>query len=273
MASAQPPAVTEHQVGAPVRLGADEIHLWFAFRNQFNEAGLFAVYRKLLAPAERAQEERYRFEEDRIQYVITRALVRTVLSRYLCLAPRELAFRTNAYGRPDVDNPVARREGLSFSVSRSDGIVVLGVTQGRTLGIDVEKILTRSALSADAVSRFFAPDEVAALAGIADSEKNTRILEYWTLKEAYAKARGVGLSLPLDKFAFDYPQDGVVRMTLSPDLADDSAHWAVWQLQASSRYLLAVCAERLGSSVLVSRETVPLVTERTYTPTLLRTSA
>jgi 4'-phosphopantetheinyl transferase len=254
-------------------LPPDEVHLWLAFYNEIADERLHAAYRELLDPAEREQEPRFYFARDRRRYLVTRALVRTVLSRYESIRPEEWVFHTNAWGRPEVGNAEARDACLSFNVSHTHSLIVLGVTRGRDLGVDVENFRAREA-SMDVADRYFAPEEVAVLNAAPRREQQYRFFEYWTFKESYIKARGMGLSLPLDKFNFHYPDDRAVEIVIHPELADDAARWQFWQFRPTPEYLVAICAERVGaqSPLLVVRQAVPMSGDRTFAPELLRRS-
>lgn len=252
---------------------AAEIHLWLADYGGICDEGLLAEYRELLDDTEKAQEPRFHFARDRRRYVVTRALVRSVLSRYLSIGPRECRFATNAYGRPDIVNRQATEISLSFNLSHTHSLIVLGVARGRSLGVDVENIRARE-VSIGVADRYFAPEEVRTLSAAPRHEQQYRFFEYWTFKESYIKARGMGLSLPLDKFRFDYPGERAVAIAVDPELKDDSARWQFWQFRPSPEYLVAVCAERSGALApsVVVRETVPLMSERPCAPELLRAS-
>ncbi len=251
----------------------DEIHVWLAFYDQITDERLHGAYRETLNVAEKVQEPRFYFERDRRRYLITRALVRTVLSRYVSIDPRECVFSTNAYGRPDIVNAQAREAGLSFNLSHTHSLIVLGVTSGRALGVDVENVQARE-VSIDIADRYFAPEEVAVLTAAPPHQQQYRFFEYWTFKEAYIKARGMGLSLPLDKFSFEYPDDHTVEIAIHPELADDPARWQFWQFRPTSEYLVAICAERVGgrSPSLIVRQAVPLMSEKECVVEFLRVS-
>ena len=248
---------------------SNEIHLWLAFSDDVTEHTL-REYRELLSDEEREQEARFRFEKDRRRYRITRALVRTTLSRYVSLDPRDWRFEANQYGRPEIAN--AEAKGLSFNVSHTHGLVVLGVTRNRALGVDVENFRARE-VSIDIAHHFFAPQEVEALAAIPPGEQQYRFFEYWTFKETYIKARGMGLSLPLDKFRFHYPHDRGVAIVIDPELADDAARWQFWQFRPGPDYLVAMCSERNAEPPsVVIRKAVPMRSEETLTAEFLRVS-
>src|SRR5258706_3873157 len=112
-----------------ISLTSAEIHLWLADYNEITDSGLHADYRGLLDSAEKAQEPRFYFERDRRRYLVTRALVRTVLSRYARIDHGDWRFSTNAYGCPAVAN--AEAQDLSFNISHTHSLIVLGVSRGR----------------------------------------------------------------------------------------------------------------------------------------------
>jgi 4'-phosphopantetheinyl transferase len=258
---------------AIIPLATGEIHLWLAFYDQIADERLHAAYRNMLNAAEREQEPRFHFARDRRRYLVTRALVRSVLSRYEPIPPEQWCFPTNAYGRPEILDAQASGGGLSFNISHTHSLIALGVTRHRALGIDVENFRAREA-PLDVADHYFAPPEVAALNAVPRDEQQYRFFEYWTFKESYIKARGMGLSLPLDKFSFHYPDDAAVELTIDRQLGDDAARWEFWQFRPAAEYLLAICAERVEaeSPRLTVRQAVPLSGDRPFVPRFLRRS-
>jgi len=254
-------------------LGSAELHLWFTFYDELADEQLRPTYRLLLNDAESEQESRFYFEKDRWRYLVTRALARTVLSRYAPVAPEDWIFSKNAYGRPEIANTQGNEIGLTFNISHTDSLIVIGVTKHRALGVDVENICRRE-ISAGVAERFFASDEAAELARIPPHRRQDRFFEYWTFKESYIKARGMGLSLPLGKFSFYFPDDHSVKIAIQPELADDAARWHFWQLRPRREYLVAICAERIDACTprLVMRKLVPAMTEELLVTEILRIS-
>lgn len=273
MNEAAPAVGYENRSQAAEAITSDEIHVWLTFYDEIADERLHAAYRNLLDAAEREQEPRFYFPRDRRRYLVTRALVRSVLSRYLAIDPRECIFSTNAYGRPDIVNSQPGEECLSFNISHTHSLIVLGVTRGRALGVDVENVSARE-VSIDIADRYFAPREVAALTATPLHEQQYRFFEYWTFKESYIKARGMGLSLPLDKFSFHYPDERTVEIAIHPELADDPARWQFWQFRPAQEYLVAICAERVGGQPpsLIVRQAIPMRSEQPLVPELLRVS-
>jgi 4'-phosphopantetheinyl transferase len=251
----------------------DRIDVWLAYYGEISDPRVHAEYRALLTDEERGKEFRFYFPDDQRRYLVTRAMVRTVLSRYLDVAPTDWRFANNPYGRPEIANLSRDECGLCFNISHTRGLIALAVTQHRELGVDVENVRTRD-VSIEIADRFFAQAEVSELATVPPERQQDRFFEYWTFKESYIKARGMGLSIPLGQFSFHYPHERAVQFAVQPELGDDAARWSFWQYRPTSEHLLAVCAERrVGSAPsLVLRRTVPLVAEQTLQPQLLKCS-
>lgn len=256
-------------------LNASEHHIdvWLAYYHDICDASLHAEYRALLTEEERGKEFRFYFPDDQRRYLVTRAMVRTVLSRYLAIDPADWRFANNQYGRPSIANLSQAECGLRFNISHTRGLIALGVTQRRELGVDVENVQTRE-VSLEIADRFFAQAEVAELATVPTERQQDRFYEYWTFKESYIKARGMGLSIPLGQFSFHYPHERSVHIAIEPQLGDDANRWSFWQYRPTAEHLLAVCAERSEGKPpsLTLRRTVPLVTEEVLQPELLKTS-
>lgn len=248
------------------------IYLWCTFYSDLENEALLREYRSLLSESERQQEMRFHFARDRRRYLVTRALVRTVLSRYANIAPAEWTFGVNDYGRPLIANAASAARQISFNVSHTDSLIILAVAQGHEVGVDVENTRVRAACI-EIADRFFAPAEVSALHALPKARQQHRFFEYWTLKESYIKARSMGLSIPLDQFSFDLPEDDIA-ISIHPDQADRPERWRFWQLSLGPGYLGALCAERVSREVplLVVRNVVPLICDQALPYTLLRAS-
>lgn len=235
-----------------------QIDLWLTHYQALENSALQSTMRALLSDAERAQENRFHFPDDRLRYLVTRALVRTVLSRYTGLAPKDWSFDQNVYGRPSI-SAQHRLPALRFNVSHARGLIALAVGHQRELGVDVENLAERQA-PVGIAEHFFAASEVADLAALPQAQQHARFFEYWTLKESYIKARGMGLSLPLERFSFHLPPSGPVQLQIDPGLGDDPGRWRFWQCRLAPDYLLALCADSAEARVTV-RMTVPTISE------------
>ena len=199
----------------------------------------YAAAEGLLSEEERARARRFRFDVDRRRFTVARGLVRRMLSRQVDVAPADWRIEADAQGRPFVAAP-ADGGNLRFSASHTEGLVLCAVAVGRAIGADVERVRERAPL--EVAGRFFAPSEVAALDAFPPGEQGDAFFRFWTLKESYAKARGLGLSLPLRQLAFDL--DGGPRAAFDPALGDDPAAWRFFSLRPTPRHRAAICAGR-----------------------------
>jgi 4'-phosphopantetheinyl transferase len=241
-------------------LPENEAHLWIARPDEARDAGLLFRYEALLSEDERRKCSRFVFEKDQHTCLVTRALVRTVLSRYAPVPPERWRFAFNEYGRPAIDEPRDER-WLRFNVSHTTGLVVCLVARQREVGVDVED-RKRSGQLLEVADRFFSPFEVEALRALPREEQLDRFFFYWTLKESYIKARGMGLAIPLSQFSFelDSARERGIRIRFDPELRDDPARWDFSALSYGRRHAIASSLERLHQDEIriVLRETLPL---------------
>lgn len=234
-----------------------EAHLWIAEPCKGVEAGLLPAWVDLLDTTERGRFERFRFERDRNLYATAHALVRTTISRYVAIAPAQLRFGTTANGKPCLD-PAQNPFGLRFNLSHSRGLAACLVARHAEPGVDVEE-LASPCHPLEIADRYFAASEANALRRMTGKTLRDHFLSLWTLKEALVKATGVGLSLPLDGFAFDIQGESIHVASQS---GYDTAEWQFALLRAAPDHVVAA-AVRLGGNCagplrLQVRRTVPL---------------
>jgi 4'-phosphopantetheinyl transferase len=234
-----------------------DVHLWLCAPDDARDPALLARYRELCTPDERAREDTFLFEHDRHAYRVARALLRTVLAGYLGTSPSALAFSRGAHGRPELEG--RGTPPLRFNLSHAPGLAVLAVTAAGELGVDVEDV-ERPGEWVGGASSFFAPAEVSALARVPAPRRRERFFELWTLKEAYLKARGTGLALPLDGFAFEMDGPGALGFTAPPDIDPAPGAWSFVLLAPGPRHRAAVALRHPGGAPrLRCFRTLPLV--------------
>jgi 4'-phosphopantetheinyl transferase len=224
----------------------DRVHVWTATSDAVPSARL-QYYRSLLAPDELERCERFVHAADQHRFLIARALVRTMLSEYVPRAPRDWRFRIEEYGRPEVAELPAGAPDLRFNLSHTPGLVACGVTAGRDIGVDVENV-TRP-LTHQIPERFFSPQEVADLRALPDEDQQTVFFDYWTLKESYIKARGLGLTLPLRLFTFVRRPGLAPTICFAPELHDDAGSWQFAQFWPTRDHRMAVAVRRVGGDL------------------------
>ena len=193
-----------------------------------------------LSAAERERASRFHHLSDKWEFVLGRVMARHLLSARCGVAPAEFEFVENEHGRPDIAHPqsaCARR----FNLSHSGGLVACVIGETQQVGIDVER-LDRPHVDPRVIRRYCSEDEQAALADMPDTLRHERFLELWTLKEAYVKARGTGLTLPLSRISFQIGLEGPGDVSFNG--VDDEARWMFAHTRLEPRHLLAVAAER-----------------------------
>ena len=215
----------------------NQVDVWCARVPDQWDFDLTHTYQKILSSEESDRYTRFAFEKDRHQFLLTRALVRDVLSRYLNAEPSALVFTRNAYGKPALAEPVGCP--VTFSLSHTKGLSVCAVTAVRLVGVDVES-LRRANGSPEIANRFFAPAEVAFLGRFNGEQKRTQFLRLWTLKEAFVKACGLGLSLPLHSFAIEILPGQPPSVSYSDGSQYDKADWRFLQIRLGRSYHLAI---------------------------------
>jgi 4'-phosphopantetheinyl transferase len=250
-----------------------DVELWAAFTDEIRDPALLRTYRELLTDDERAREVRFRFTSDQHRFLLTRTLARTVLSNYATVEPKAWRFAPDAFGRPQIQNTEASADGITFNISHTQGLILLGVTRRRALGIDTEHLWSRTASEAVA-DRFFAPNEADALREMPEALRRERFFAYWTLKESYIKARGRGLAMGLASFGFELGEPKRIGAWFRPELEDAAQHWQFWQFNPSADHVAAVCLQRAGElrSSLAVKKVVPLSSEQEMPVEIVRQS-
>ena len=238
-------------------LDEHRLHLWYARPNEITDPALLDEYRDLLSPGELQQQARFKFDKDRHQYLVSRALVRTALSAYTGKEPGSWEFLLNAFGKPMLagNSPMP----LEFNLSHTPGLVTCLVALGHEVGVDTEDV-TRQVDYLPLARRFFAAGEIAVLEGLPPEQQPAAFFRLWTLKEAYTKACGLGLSIPLEDFAFRLAADRPPEISFADRAGDDPDCWQFAEVGLGGRYqvALAVRAPAAEPFSWTAWEAVPL---------------
>jgi 4'-phosphopantetheinyl transferase len=210
--------------------------------------------RALLDEDERGREQRLIRPGDRALFVAAHALVRQQLSRVVSFDPRDWRFVANGHGRPEIANLPPHAPRIRFNLSHTAGLAACAITGDREVGVDVEHL--GRALTHDVAARFFAPREVADLEKLPPGDRGRVFFDYWTLKEAYIKARGLGLALPLRHFAFVLRPPAPPRVTFDDAIDDEPGSWQFVQASPTPAHRLALAVRRTGADLPVTIEDV-----------------
>jgi 4'-phosphopantetheinyl transferase len=212
--------------------GPGEVHIWYRVLEGFAD-GRYADAWAVLTPDERARAARFVHADVRETFVCAHGLLRTVLSAYTGVAPASLEFVAGASGKP----ALAPGWGdVQFNLSHATGLVACVVSR-EPVGVDVEW-LDRQVPALDLATRFFSPPEVSWLTRAPEDERHVRFLELWTLKEAYVKGIGTGLSHRLDTFGFSL--DALPSIQFDGPTHEESRAWQFALYAPSPSHRLAV---------------------------------
>jgi 4'-phosphopantetheinyl transferase len=195
---------------------------------------------EVLSQDERARAERYHFEADRKRSIIGRGLSRLLLGHCLGESPGHLQFSYNPFGKPALAPGHVRP--LQFNISHSGEWVLIALAVNRPLGVDVER--KREEMATEAIAeRFFSPAECSALAALPPALRCAAFFSCWTRKEAYLKARGDGLSLPLDQFDVAFVPGASPRLIATRHDPTEAQRWTLSELQVGCNYAAALAVE------------------------------
>lgn len=224
-------------------LPAGKAFVWLTRPEEVTQPDLLARYAMLLNDEERHRFHAFHFADDRHLYLVAHALLRTSLSRYADIQPDAWVFSSvEKHGRPEIAFTEACGDRIRFSLSHTRGLTACVITRNVDVGIDVE-CLDRQVDAESIATRYFAPSEALFLAGLSSAEQNIRFLQLWTLKESYVKARGGGLSIPLDSFHFARDEDGAWQIGFS-DSNDDPDAWQFTCMSPTPNHVMSVALHR-----------------------------
>jgi 4'-phosphopantetheinyl transferase len=208
--------------------------IWFRLTQSMSSHAVDQA-RSVLSSDERARSDRFVFERDRRDFVAAHALLREALSHHGELPPDVWKFGSEASGKPYlVDQPE-----LQFNIAHTRGLVACALSLAGPVGIDVEA--TDGKRDVGAIADYFAPSEVSELRACEEgASRQARFIELWTLKEAYLKALGAGLSRPLDEIAFHFSDASDLHVTTPANSAHGGLRFGLFAPLDTYRLAVAV---------------------------------
>ena len=222
-----------------ITLLEQEVHAWKAPLLASEDE--YVVLQQVLSPAERERARRFYFEKDRRRWTIAHGVLRLLLARYLHTDVREPQFSTNAYGKPTLAPPLAA-SGLQFNLSHSAEMALYAFTYRRQVGIDVEYM--RRDIEWELMARsHFSSSEYTALQALPAQLQAEAFFLCWSRKESYIKAKGKGLSIPLDQFDVSLTPGEPATLLGSREEVQALAHWSLQALVPGDGYAGALTVE------------------------------
>jgi 4'-phosphopantetheinyl transferase len=224
---------TGHRPNWPRSRAGREIHVW-PVRLDASEC-LIESFRAVLSPDEIDRVARFRVEHARRSYIATRLALRFLLARYLEEAPHAIRFRYGSKGKPELEVPA----GIHFNVSHSGGLAMLAFSWDGEIGVDVERIYPMQDML-DIAERFFSAEEAADLRSLPVAERVDAFFRCWTRKEAYVKAVGDGLFIPLDSFRVTLRRGEPAEFIHFRNDAAAARRWTLMNLNVGTGYIAAL---------------------------------
>jgi 4'-phosphopantetheinyl transferase len=216
-------------------LSGKEVHVWRAVLDQPPDYTRSLM--QILADDEAARAEKFYFPRDRTRFTVARGTLRVILARYLSCEPSALQFSYSQYGKPALAGEFALA-GLSFNLAHSAGMALYALARGQEIGVDVEHMRV---LEYEQVSeRFFSPYEVSVLRALPPETRQEAFFRCWTRKEAYLKARGKGLSLPLDSFDVSLAPGEPPALLNIREEGQEPSCWSLYDLSFDPGYAAAL---------------------------------
>jgi len=223
-------------------LAKEDIHIWITkptqlFASNSQRTLLLKQYSSLLTEEETIKQQRYKFDIDKHDALITRAFIRDLLSYYADVSPNAWRFEKGEKDKPEIVNPPLP---LRFNISHTKGLIICAVTLSNDIGCDVEDINRTNDVLAIA-ERYFSAQETNELFSLPQEVQRSRFFDYWTLKESYIKAWGLGLAIPLADFTFTINDDAYdkvnnkpftiknnIQLSFAPHRIDEPNAWKSW---------------------------------------------
>ncbi|MEY2502867.1 MAG: 4-phosphopantetheinyl transferase [Verrucomicrobiota bacterium] len=215
------------------------VHVWQVNLREF--ADHEDQFRATLSLDEQKRAARFRFKGGSTDFIVARGTLRFLLSEYLGGDPSQIHLCYNAYGKPALSNSLEILP-LRFNASHSDGLALFAFARHCRVGVDIERVRADVAVQ-EIAERFFAPAEVAALRKLSAHLRTVAFFACWTRKEAFVKARGLGLSLPLDQFVVSMAPGQKSALLSAADDLQAARHWTLCDLHPASGYLAALAVE------------------------------
>lgn len=226
-------------------LGENEIHVW---RTPLNlPASHLEQLQRLLSEEEAGRAARFYFARDRNHWIAARATLRSLLGRYLGVAPLDLSFAANAYGKLSLSSP-PEGERLHFNLSHSGEFALYAFAYEREVGVDIERMRANIEYT-ELATHYFSACECAALRALPEHLQEEAFFLCWSRKEAYIKARGMGLSLALDQFDVSLTPGEPARLLGSREEPYITERWSLQALWPAEGYAGALVAEGSGWQV------------------------
>jgi 4'-phosphopantetheinyl transferase len=219
-----------------VDLKPNTLHIWSLNFVVDDEA--YNRYHSFLSKDEKERASRFKFYKDKRCYVVTKGVLRLLSGRYLNTDAKAIEFEYEKYGKPKLKH----NTNLNFNVSHSGDLAIIGFVHNHTIGVDIEKI-KNDFDTFEIASSCFSKHEIDALHKISKQEQHKAFYRCWTRKEAFIKAKGSGLSFPLDEFSVSLESDLDADVVWTKWNTDEKDQWKLTSFIPSEDYIAATIVD------------------------------
>ena len=216
-----------------------DLHIWCASLNVSLQD--LSHYFSLLSQDEISRAERFYFERDRNHFIAGRGLLRYFLGSYLDLEPARIEFDYGAHGKPAVKSELDKNI-LEFNLSHSKDLALYAFNWNRRVGIDVEYMIAMADIN-DFAEKFFTPRESEYIDSLSGKQKDYAFFKTWTCKEAFFKANGSGLTVPINQVEIFLDTNGAAALTSIGNDKEQNSHWRLELLNPIPGYQAALAIE------------------------------
>jgi 4'-phosphopantetheinyl transferase len=228
-----------------IELGKKDIQLWRIDLHAFQENS--DKFFPFLSSEEKKRSERFYFERDKKNYIITRGVLRKLLGNLLQRPPSSIHLTYGEHGKPFLKKK-NHEPDIRFNVSHSKNFALIAFTLGRDIGVDVEYIRKLKHISI--ARRFFSDDEVKDILSLPSSDQLEAFFSCWTRKEAYIKAKGGGLSLPLRSFTVSPSQHRPASLIYTYKHLEEVSKWSIYDVVINDKYKAALAVREKNFNLL-----------------------
>lgn len=216
-----------------------QVHVWCACLKL--PMSQVRILNEMLDDDELKRALRYKFVKDYKRFIVSRGLLKIILSRYIHIDPGQICLRYNSFGKPMLNERIGRNY-IHFNLSRTDDLALFAITKDRKIGVDVESINLDIEIEG-IVERFFSSDEVTALRSLPVELRHKAFFQCWTCKEAFIKAKGKGLTIPLDSFSISLNPEKSPDLVCSKFCADEASRWSLYTFDLGINYCAGLAVE------------------------------
>ena len=217
-------------------LSEEEAHIWRADLDL--DENIQSSFLKLISADEKNRAQKFRFEDDRRNFIVARGILRSLIGHYLKINPEAISFQYSKFGKPGI----ADNNSLQFNISHSKSIAIFAFTKKLTVGVDVEFVNPNIEVR-DIAENFFSRNEILNLLALPEQQQALGFFNCWTRKEAFIKAVGEGLSFPLDRFEVSLEPEKPAKLLATDWDPNDVSKWSMYSMSAGVDFVGSLVIE------------------------------